>query len=235
LQRAYDQLIHDVAIQDLDVLLAIDRAGLLEDGPTHSGCFDLSFLRCIPNMVIMTPSDENETRQMLYTGYQHSGPTAVRYPRGTGPGAHIEPQMTALPIGKGLIRREGSRVAILAFGSMLAPTMEVAEQINGTVADMRFVKPLDEELVLNLAMRHELLVTVEENTIQGGAGSGVNELLAALGVGVQVLNLGIPDRFIEHDKPSKMLGSCGLDAVGIKASIVKRLKQQGSQKASLIL
>ncbi len=233
LQRAYDQLIHDVAIQDLDILLAIDRAGLLEDGPTHSGCFDLSFLRCIPNMVIMAPSDENEARQLLFTGYQYAGPAAVRYPRGSGPGAMIKQQMEPLPIGKGLIRREGARVAILAFGSMVEPAMEVAEQINASVADMRFVKPLDEELILHLVMQHELLVTVEENVIQGGAGSGVNELLAALGVGVQLLNLGIPDHFIEHDKPAKMLAGCGLDAIGIRTSIEDRLKQQGSPKSSL--
>lgn len=224
LQRAYDQLIHDVAIQNLDVLFAIDRAGLVgQDGPTHAGSFDLTFLRCIPNMVIMAPADENETRQMLYTGHLYQGPAAVRYPRGTGPGATIENSMKALPIGKGAICKKGQGIAILSFGTLLAPAMEAAESLNATVANMRFVKPLDEELIVELAQDHELLVTVEENTVLGGAGAGVAELLAAKGIATAILNLGLPDRFVEHAKPDEMLSECGLDKEGILASIEQRL------------
>lgn len=232
LQRAYDQLIHDVAIQDLDVLFAIDRAGLVgQDGPTHAGSFDLTFLRCVPNMVIMAPADENETRQMLYTGYLYQGPVAVRYPRGTGPGVKVEKKMKALPIGKGVISRDGQRaisqnvqrVAILSFGTLLAPAIEAADSLDATVANMRFVKPLDEELIVELAQNHDLLVTLEENTIQGGAGSGVAELLAAKGITTPLLNLGLPDRFVEHAKPDEMLSECGLDKEGILASIEQRL------------
>jgi 1-deoxy-D-xylulose-5-phosphate synthase len=223
LQRAYDQLIHDVAIQDLNVLFAIDRACLLEDGPTHSGVFDLTFLRCVPNLIIMAPSDENEARQMLYTGFKHPGPAAVRYPRGKGPGAEIDTNMTALPIGKSRMLREGSRVAILAFGSMVSVCSPVADELDATLIDMRFVKPLDEEAIRLAAIGHELIVTVEENAIQGGAGSAVNEYLNASCTAVSVLNLGIPDRFIHQDKPLNMLAACGLDETGIKRAIQENL------------
>jgi len=224
LQRAYDQLIHDVALQKLDVLFAIDRAGLVgEDGPTHAGSFDLSFLRCIPNMIVMAPSDENETRQMLYTGYRHQGPAAVRYPRGKGPDASIESNMTALEIGKAVVRRRGSAVAILAFGSMVATAMNAARVLDCTVVDMRFVKPLDEALIRTMAEQHELLVTLEENVIAGGAGSGVNEFLLAQNFRIALLNLGLPDRFLEHGKPARMLADAGLDAEGVINSIRERL------------
>ena len=224
LQRAYDQLIHDVAIQNLDVLFALDRAGLVgEDGATHAGAYDISFLRCIPNMVIMAPSDENETRQLLYTGYMHSGPAAVRYPRGTGPGAVIEQQMTALPLGKGLMARRGAGVAILNFGTLLATGLEVAETLNASVADMRFVKPIDEQLIRDLAGTHQLLVTLEENSTAGGAGSAVSEFLAEQGIVMPVLHLGLPDRFIDHGNHSQQLESIGLDSTAILGAIEKRL------------
>jgi len=235
LQRGYDQLIHDVAIQDLDVLFAIDRAGLVgKDGPTHAGSFDLSFLRCIPKMLIMAPADENETRQMLYTGFAHQGPAAVRYPRGTGPGISTVKVMQALPLGKGEIRREGQQIAILSFGTMLAPALEAAEQLNATVANMRFVKPLDEELIAKLAASHDVLVTIEENCIAGGAGSAVNEVLAAQGYQGMALNLGLPDSYVEHGNPEDMLAECGLDKDGIIISIESRLKQlkQNGQKTT---
>lgn len=226
LQRGYDQLIHDVAIQDLNVLFAIDRAGLVgKDGPTHAGSFDLSFLRCIPKMVIMAPADENETRQMLYTGFQYPGPAAVRYPRGTGPGVKTVKEMQALPLGKGEVRRQGAQIAILSFGTMLAPALEAAEQLNATVANMRFVKPLDENLIAELAASHDVLVTVEENSIAGGAGSAVNEVLAAQGYQGMALNLGLPDRYVEHGNPEDMLAECGLDKTGIITAIENRLKQ----------
>ena len=225
LQRAYDQLIHDVALQNLPVVFAIDRAGLVgADGPTHAGAFDLSFLRCIPNMVVMAPSDENECRQMLYTAFTLDAPTAVRYPRGTGPGAHIQSDMTALPVGQGHIRRQGDGgVAFLAFGSMVTPAMAAAEALNATVADMRFVKPLDEALVRQLAASHRLLVTVEENVIQGGAGSAVLEALAAAGLDTPCLQLGLPDSYVEHGDPALLLSECGLDAAGLEASVRARL------------
>lgn len=224
LQRAYDQLIHDIALQNLPVVFAIDRAGLVgADGPTHAGSFDLTYLRCIPNMVVMTPSDENECRQMLYTAYQLDGPSAVRYPRGCGPGAAISEQMTALPVGRGLIRREGSKVAILAFGSMLQPALQAAERLNATVADMRFVKPLDTDLIRGLASRHELIVTAEENVVKGGAGSAVMEALQEMGIRIDVLCLGLPDRFIEHGVHETMLADCGLNSEGMIAFIEKRL------------
>jgi len=224
LQRAYDQLIHDIAIQNLPVLLAIDRGGLVgADGASHAGSFDLSFLRCIPNMTVMAPSDENECRQMLYTAYQLNSPTAVRYPRGSGPGVKALAAMQALPIGRGEIRRSGKKIAILSFGSMLAPALAAAEQLDATVVNMRFVKPLDSELVLRMAREHSLLVTVEENTIQGGAGSAVAECLAQNGVAVPLLLLGLPDRFIEHGDPARMLADCGLDGAGIIASIRNKL------------
>lgn len=224
LQRAYDQLIHDVALQDLDVLFAIDRAGLVgEDGPTHHGVYDISYLRCIPNMVVMTPSNENECRQMLYTGYMYSGPAAVRYPRGKGSGVELEAQLQALPIGKGIIRRQGKKVALLAFGAPLAQAAVVADKLDATVVDMRFVKPMDAELVVELARTHDLLVTLEDGAIQGGAGSAVLEVLANAGVQSNVLTLGIPDRYIDHASPAEQYADCGLDAAGILASIEQRL------------
>ncbi|MAK74729.1 MAG: 1-deoxy-D-xylulose-5-phosphate synthase [Pseudomonadales bacterium] len=224
LQRGYDQLIHDVAVQNLDVLFAIDRAGLVgEDGPTHAGSFDLSYLRCLPNMLIMAPADENETRQMLTTGYLHEGPAAVRYPRGTGPGVPIDPALEPLPIGKGLLTRRGEKVAILCFGTLHQQASKAAEALNATVANMRFVKPLDTQLIAELSASHELLVTVEENAVMGGAGSAVNEWLLAQGIKLPVLNLGLPDIYVEHAKPAEMLAECGLDAAGIEAAIRARL------------
>ena len=224
LQRAYDQLIHDVAVQDLDVLFAIDRAGLVgEDGPTHAGSFDISYLRCIPNMLIMAPADENETRQMLTTGFLYNGPAAVRYPRGSGPGVPVEPTLVPLEIGKGVLTRSGEQVAILSFGTLHANAMLAGEALNASVANMRFIKPLDTELLQQLAEGHSLLVTVEENAVMGGAGSAVNEWLLAQGIQIPVLNLGLPDLYIEHDKPAGMLAECGLDAAGIEAAIRQRL------------
>ena len=220
LQRAYDQLIHDVTIQNLPVVFAIDRAGLVgADGPTHAGSFDLTYLRCIPNMTIMTPSDENECRQMLYTAFKLDTPTAVRYPRGAGIGATIKKRMTALPVGRGEVRREGEKIALLAFGSMLAPCLEAAEELGATVANMRFVKPLDDNLVKSLAEKHDLLVTVEENTIMGGAGSAVQESLASQKKQVKMLHLGLPDSYIEQGDPAQMLTDCGLDKTGIIKSV----------------
>jgi 1-deoxy-D-xylulose-5-phosphate synthase len=228
LQRAYDQMIHDVALQNLPVLFALDRGGLVgADGPTHHGAFDLSFLRCIPNMTVMAPADENECRQMLYTGFTLPGPSAVRYPRGTGPGAEIAAAMQALPVGRGEVRRDGKRVAILAFGSMLAPALAAAAELNATVANMRFVKPLDRELVFRLANSHELLVTVEENVVMGGAGSAVAESLAADGVAMPLLMLGLPDAFVEHGDPQQLLADCGLDAAGIVRAVRARLDKAG--------
>ena len=226
LQRAYDQLIHDVAIQNLDVLFALDRAGLVgEDGATHAGAYDISYLRCIPNMLLMAPSDENETRQLLYTGYMHSGPAAVRYPRGTGPGATIQKEMSAVPIGKGIVVREGSGAAILNFGTLLDSAVTVANQLNSTVADMRFIKPIDKELIRSLAETHDLLVTLEENSIAGGAGSGVIEFLAAEGIVMPVLQLGLPDKLIDHGTHAEQLVSINLDTASIQSAIVNRLKQ----------
>ena len=226
LQRAYDQLIHDVAIQNLDVLFALDRAGLVgEDGATHAGAYDISYLRCIPNMLLMAPSDENETRQLLYTGYMHSGPAAVRYPRGTGPGATIQKEMSAVPIGKGIVVREGAGAAILNFGTLLDSAVTVANQLNSTVADMRFIKPIDKELIRSLAETHDLLVTLEENSIAGGAGSGVIEFLAAEGIVMPVLQLGLPDKLIDHGTHAEQLVSINLDTASIQSAIVNRLKQ----------
>ena len=224
LQRGYDQLIHDVALQNLDVLFAIDRAGLVgEDGATHAGSFDLSFLRCIPNMLIMAPSYENLCRQMLYTGYIHQGPAAVRYPRGTGPGTDIVEAMAALPIGEARVCRQGRRAAILSFGVLLDIAMQAADTIDATVVDMRFVKPLDEQQIQQLAANHDLLVTLEDNAIAGGAGSAVNEYLASQGIVVPVLNLGLPDSFLGHGKRDALLASVGLSAEGICRSIGERL------------
>ncbi|BCV27434.1 1-deoxy-D-xylulose-5-phosphate synthase [Shewanella algae] len=225
LQRGYDQLIHDVALQRLPVLFAIDRGGIVgADGPTHQGAFDLSYLRCVPNMVIMAPSDENECRQMLYTGYCYDkGPSAVRYPRGSATGAEQVEEMTAMAIGKGLVRRQGKQIAILNFGTTLAASLEAAETLDATVADMRFVKPLDEDLIRELAVNHDLLVTVEENAIMGGAGSGVLEYLASQGICKPVLQIGLPDEFIKHGSPEEILTELKLDASGILEQIQNRL------------
>lgn len=219
LQRAYDQVIHDVALQDLDVLFAIDRAGLLEDGPTHSGVFDLSFLRPIPNLILMTPSDEAELHQMLTTGYLFTGPAAVRYPRGAGPGALLPNELEPMPVGKGVTKRGGNGVAILAFGSMVAPALSAAESLDATVADMRFVKPIDVDLILEAAKTHSLLVTVEENAQQGGAGSAVGEVILEHGIQTPLLRIAIPDAFIDPDKPEAMRKQCALDAESIIAAI----------------
>ncbi|MFC6633043.1 1-deoxy-D-xylulose-5-phosphate synthase [Microbulbifer taiwanensis] len=225
LQRGYDQLVHDVAIQDLDVTFAIDRAGLVgEDGPTHAGSFDLTYMRCLPNMAIAAPSDENECRQLLYTAYRHSGPAAVRYPRGTGPGAEIQQEMSELPLGKGRPVRDGARVAILNFGTLLAPATAAAEKLGATVVDMRWVKPLDETLIDELAANHQLLVTVEENTVAGGAGSAVMEYLNSNGTLIPLLQLGLPDAIIEHGKHKDLLAAAGLDAAGIEEQIRRRLQ-----------
>ncbi|HEJ9954107.1 TPA: 1-deoxy-D-xylulose-5-phosphate synthase [Pseudomonas aeruginosa] len=227
LQRAYDQLIHDVAVQHLDVLFAIDRAGLVgEDGPTHAGSFDISYLRCIPGMLVMTPSDEDELRKLLTTGYLFDGPAAVRYPRGSGPNHPIDPDLQPVEIGKGVVRRRGGRVALLVFGVQLAEAMKVAESLDATVVDMRFVKPLDEALVRELAGSHELLVTIEENAVMGGAGSAVGEFLASESLEVPLLQLGLPDYYVEHAKPSEMLAECGLDAAGIEKAVRQRLDRQ---------
>ncbi|MEY4685013.1 MAG: hypothetical protein RLZ25_1472 [Pseudomonadota bacterium] len=220
LQRGYDQLVHDVVLQDLPVLFAIDRAGLVgPDGPTHAGSFDITYLRCLPGIVLMAPADENECRQMLYTGFQHNGPAAVRYPRGKGPGAAVEESMTLLPIGKAEVRRKGKGIAILAFGSMVTPALEAGETLDATVINMRFIKPLDEACILEMAASHDLIVTVEENTVAGGAGNGVNEVLNAHGIKTPILTIGLPDRFIEQGSREEVLTDAGLDTAGILASI----------------
>ena len=225
LQRAYDQLIHDVALQELPVLFAIDRAGLVgADGPTHQGAFDISFLRAVPNMVIMTPSDENECRQMLYTGYQCNGPAAVRYPRGSGTGIQVESEMQALALGKGRIVRQGKGTAILAFGTLLQQAKAAAEALDATLVDMRFVKPMDEALVLSLAASHDHFVTIEDNAIMGGAGSAVNELLMRSKQCKPVLNLGLPDRFVEQGTQEEIYALLGLDGAGIQRSIEQWLQ-----------
>jgi 1-deoxy-D-xylulose-5-phosphate synthase len=223
LQRAYDQLIHDVALQNLDVTFALDRAGLVgADGATHAGNYDIPYLRCIPNMVVMAASDENECRQMLTTAYRYDGPAAVRYPRGAGIGAVIEKELSTIELGKGLVKREGKGVAILAFGSMVAPSLAAGNELNATVANMRFVKPLDTALVRKLAESHDYLVTVEEGAVMGGAGSAVAEALAGMGIVKPVLMLGLPDKFIDHGDPAALLAGVGLDAKGIAASIRQR-------------
>ncbi len=235
LQRAYDQLIHDIALQNLPVLFAIDRAGVVgPDGPTHAGSFDLTYLRCIPNMVVMAPADENECRQMLYTGFLLEQPAAVRYPRGNGPGAAIEPRMTALPIGKAEVRRSGRGIAILAFGALVTPALEVAEKLDASVINMRFIKPLDEEIILEMAMRHELLVTIEDNAVAGGAGSAVSECLARHGITVPILLHGLPDSFLEHGSREDLLVSCQLDAEGILQTINAYRAQLAKSKAGII-
>jgi len=227
LQRGYDQLVHDVALQNLPVLFAIDRAGVVgADGATHVGAFDISFMRCLPNMVVMTPADENECRQMLYTGFTLDNPVAVRYPRGSGPGVPVVTAMTALPVGRAEIRRESARrhhrIAILAFGSMLQPALVAGDTLDATVVNMRFVKPLDVDLLVRLASQHSAFITVEENVIAGGAGSAVSEALTAAGVTVPTLHLGLPDRFPDHGDPVEILRECGLDADGIAAAIQRR-------------
>lgn len=225
LQRAYDQLIHDVALQNLDVTFAIDRAGLVgDDGPTHNGAFDISYLRCIPNMVIATPSDENECRQLLYTAYQYQGPAAVRYPRGAGIGTEPEKNMVALPIGKAAIKRQGEKIAILCFGTLLSEAQIAANQLNATLIDMRFVKPLDTELIDQLQASHSLLVTLEENVIAGGAGSAVSEYLRSKHYSVDLLQLGFGDYFVEHQNQKIQLAEQGLNAAGIVTAIQKHLE-----------
>ena len=220
LQRGYDQLIHDVALQNLDVTFALDRAGLVgADGATHAGNYDIAYLRCIPNMVVMAASDENECRQMLSTGFQYNGPAAVRYPRGGGIGAKVDTTLETIPLGTGEVRREGTSIAILAFGTMVAPSLQAADELDATVANMRFVKPLDVELLKRLAATHDALVTVEEGSIMGGAGAAVAEAMAAEGIVKPLLNLGLPDQFIDHGDVGQLLASCGLDAKGIAASI----------------
>jgi 1-deoxy-D-xylulose-5-phosphate synthase len=220
LQRAYDQMIHDVALQNLDVLFALDRAGLVgPDGPTHAGSFDYSYMRCIPNMLVMAPADENECRQMLTTGFLHNGPASVRYPRGKGPGVAVETTMTELPIGKAEIKHQGSRIAILAWGSMVTPALTVGKQLNATVVNMRFVKPIDQALILELAKSHDVFVTVEENALAGGAGEAVNSFLQQQRVLMPVLNIALPDSFVEQGTREELLAFCGLDAASILAKI----------------
>ncbi|MBT2745488.1 MULTISPECIES: 1-deoxy-D-xylulose-5-phosphate synthase [unclassified Lysobacter] len=226
LQRGYDQLVHDVAIQNLDVLFAIDRGGVVgPDGATHAGNLDLSYLRCVPNMVVMAPADEDECRKMLSTGHRYEGPAAVRYPRGTGPGTAIQPGLDTLPIGKAELRRQGSRIALLAFGAIVPAAEAVAAELGLTVVNMRFVKPLDRALILELARTHEGFVTLEDNVVAGGAGSGVAELLAAEGVVLPVLHLGLPDEFQHHASREQLLAEAGLDAASIRASVLKRWPQ----------
>lgn len=230
LQRALDQLIHDVAIQELPVLFAIDRAGLVgADGPTHAGSFDLSYLRCVPGMTIMAPADENECRQMLYTGFLLDGPAAVRYPKEEGRGVTLHEPMSAIPMGRAEVCRRGQGVALLAFGVMLAPALEVGDMLDATVVNMRFIKPLDEAVVEEMARSHDLLVTIEDNVVVGGAGSGVNECMLALGSRTSVLNLGLPDRFLAHGGRQELLAACGLDAQGILAAIQDRLGDEGRE------
>ncbi len=220
MQRAYDQIIHDVAIQNLPVLFAVDRAGLVgPDGPTHAGSFDYAFLRCLPNMVVMAPADENECRQMLYTGLQLDGPAAVRYPRGTGPGIAVEQKMTALPVGKGVIENQGETIALLAFGSMVSSAVKIGKNLNATVANMRFITPLDEDLIKKAALAHTAIVTIEENTVAAGAGSAINECLNRLGIKVPVLNIGLPTDYGEHGERGELLKDCGLDENGIRHQI----------------
>jgi len=224
MQRAYDQVVHDVAVQNLPVLFAIDRAGLVgPDGPTHAGSFDYTFLRCLPNIVIMAPADENECRQMLYTGYKHSGPVAVRYPRGTGPGATVEETMTALPIGKAEVLQQGKSVALLAFGSMVSSALTIGAELGVTVVNMKFIAPLDETLIATLAESHQALITLEENTISGGAGSAVNESLHRQDFNLPVLNIGLPNQYGEHGERNELLADCKLDVDGIRQQIKQYL------------
>jgi len=232
LQRAYDQLIHDVCLQNLDVTFAVDRAGPVgADGATHAGSFDISFGRPIPNLIILSPSDEGECRQMLRTAYEYPGPALVRYPRGNGRGVVIDPHAPALPIGRGRLLRQGQHIALLVFGTLLAQAEVVADGLDASVADMRFVKPLDEDLILDLAQGHDLLVTIEDNAVAGGAGSAVAELLAERGVLVRCIHLGLPDRYVEHAEQSAQLADCGLDAEGITARIEEELRNLAPELA----
>lgn len=229
LQRGYDQLIHDVAIQNLPVLFAIDRAGLVgPDGPTHAGSFDFSYMRCIPNMVIMAAGDENECRQMLYTGFLHDGPVSVRYPRGKGPGVDVQEEMTAIPIGTADLKREGKNIAILAFGAMLTPALEAGEELDASVVNMRFVKPLDESMIIKMADTHEVLVTVEDNVVAGGAGSAILECLQAHQILIPTLNLGLPDKYIEQGSREECLSEAGLDTEQIVANINSYIDNRAS-------
>jgi len=235
LQRAYDQLIHDVALQNLDVTFAIDRAGVVgPDGPTHAGSFDLSYLRCIPNMVVMAPADENECRRLLTTGFRHEGPAAIRYPRGGGPGAVIEPELAELPIGKAEMRRHGRGIALLAFGCTLAPAETVGAELGATVVNMRFVKPLDQALLLELARTHDAFVTLEDNVVAGGAGSAVAELLAANALEIPILQLGLADAFLEHATREQSLAQAGLDAAGIRRAVTTRFPQYTAAMRNVI-
>jgi 1-deoxy-D-xylulose-5-phosphate synthase len=227
LQRAYDQLIHDVAIQNLPVVFALDRAGLVgADGATHAGAYDIPYLRCIPNVSVACPADENECRQLLSTAFAQEHPVAVRYPRGAGAGVVVQPGLETLPFGKGEIRRAGTGVAILAFGSLLYPALQAAQALNATVVNMRWAKPLDLDLLLEVARNHEALVTVEEGAIMGGAGSAVAEALQAAGLSKPLLHLGLPDEFIAHGDPARLLSMIGLDAPGIQASVAQRFGAQ---------
>src|SRR6201995_4228061 len=232
LQRAYDQLIHDVALQKLPVVFALDRAGLVgSDGATHQGSYDLSFLRCIPNMVVMAPADENECRQMLFTGTTLSSPSVIRYPRGTGPGVPLVAEMTALAVGQAQLRREGrSGLAILAFGALVDSAQKIAERLDATIVNMRFIKPLDEKMIVSVAARHRAIVTIEENAVLGGAGSGVSEVLAEAGIQVPTLHVGIPDRFIEHGTRETCLAHAGLDLTGLTATVEKWWASQSQSR-----
>lgn len=230
LQRAYDQLIHDVCIQDLPVVFAVDRAGLVgPDGATHAGSFDISFLRCIPNVILMAPADENECRQMLYTGYQYSGPSIIRYPRGCGPGVEVQKAMTALALGKAQIRNWGEQIVLFAFGSMVAPAEQVGEHFGATVINMRFIKPMDEELVIEMATKHKLIITLEENAVMGGAGSAINDLLASMVDAPTIINLGLPDRFLGQGTREQLLAECGLDVASIINTIGQALSEINPQ------
>jgi 1-deoxy-D-xylulose-5-phosphate synthase len=230
LQRAYDQLVHDVAIQNLDVLFAIDRGGVVgPDGATHAGNLDLSYLRCVPNMLVMAPADENECRQMLSTGFRHEGPAAVRYPRGAGPGVAVRPTLDTLPVGKAEIRRQGARLALLAFGALVPAAQQVGEELGLSVVNMRFVKPLDRALILELAKTHEGFVTLEDNVVAGGAGSGVAELLADAGIALPILHLGLPDAFQHHASREDLLAEAGLDVAGIRAAVLRRWPRLAAQ------
>ena len=226
LQRAYDQAIHDVALQNLDVTFAIDRAGVVgPDGATHAGSFDLTYLRCLPNMLVAAPSDEAECRALLTSGFLYEGPAAIRYPRGTGPGAAIDAELKPLPIGKAELRLRGSNLALLAFGSPLAAVLEVGKELGATVANMRWVKPLDETLILELARTHGAIVTIEDNAIAGGAGSAVAEFLVAHGLQIPILHLGLPDAYLEHASREQLLSEAGIDTAGIRAAILHRWPQ----------
>jgi 1-deoxy-D-xylulose-5-phosphate synthase len=233
LQRGYDQLIHDVALQNLGVLFAIDRGGVVgPDGATHAGSFDLSYLRCIPNMVVMAPADENECRKMLTTGFLHEGPAAVRYPRGTGTGVALEAGLETLPIGQALVRRRGSRIALLAFGAMVPVAEQVGLELDLTVVNMRFIKPLDRATILELARTHAGFVTLEDNAVMGGAGSAIAELLAAEGVTLPIQHLGLPDAWLEHASREQVLAEAGLDADGVRSALLKRWPQLSATVAA---